>query len=234
MFLSSLLPIVPANVICIPWTISLLLNERITAGVFLFITQQLLFNQVDNYNYSRVPVDSYVSGLAFFFGFAVFGIQGILFGPLLLCLGSFAYEAIGWLADDFKGDDNDDDDENESKSQGSSNAIRRLRRASRRFISPLTFPISDDDDDDNDDSSRVLDVGVKGVPGVDDGSHRIRVSKKKSLSLKLPVIEALLEGKEKKSFNLNRYKICTDTGVIVHDISLLKSDERLLVTFSSS
>ncbi len=169
----------------------------------------------------------------------MFGIQGILFGPLLLCLGSFAYEAIGWLADDFKGDDDDDDDddENESKSQGSSNAIRRLRRASRRFISPLTFPISDDDDDDDDsddDSSRVLDVGVKGVPGVDDGSHRIRVSKKKSLSLKLRVIEALLEGKEKKSFDLNRYKICTDTGVIVHDISLLKSDERLLVTFSSS
>ena len=199
--------------------------------MFLFITQQLLFNQVDNYNYSRVPVDSYISGLAFFFGFAVFGIQGILFGPLLLCLGSFAYEAIGWLADDFKGEEDDDDNDGESTSQGSSSkAMRRLRRASRRFISPLTFPIEDDDDDD---SSRILDVGVKGVPGVDDGNHRIRVSKKKSLSLKHRILESLSE-KVDKSVDLARFKICTDTGVIIHDMSLLKPGERLLVTFSSS
>ena len=100
---------------------------------------------------------------------------------------------IGWLTDDFKGDD-DDDDENESKSR-SSNAIRRLRRASRRFISPLTFPIRDDDDDDNDDSSRVLDVGVKGVPGVDD-EVIVFESPRNSLSLKL-CYRRSFKGKEK-------------------------------------
>ena len=119
-------------------------------------------------------------------------------------LGSFAYEAIGWLADDFKGDDDDDDDENESKSQGSSNAIRRLRRASRRFISPLTFPISDDDDDDNDDSSRVLDVVSRAFLVWTMEVIVFESPRKSHCLLKLRVIEGLLEGKEKKSFDLNQ------------------------------
>ena len=191
-------------------------------------------HQVDTYNYSRVPVDTYVSGLAFFFGFAVFGIQGILFGPLLLCLGSFAYEAIGWLADDFKGEDEDED---ESKStQKSSTTMSRLRRVSRRFISPLTFPI-DEEDQDDDEKRVVLDVKVKNVPGLEDGNHRIRIAKKKaSCSLKRQVLDALYEEEEEagssSSVHHQHYKLCTDTGDIVHDVRLIKSSEALLLTYS--
>ncbi|CAM9090697.1 unnamed protein product [Laminaria digitata] len=96
--LVSILPIVPAYIICWPWALTLVLHGR-WVGVALAMSQYLIFSLIDTELYAQGvrEANPYLTGLSSFLGFAVFGPQGVVLGPLIICLATLIYGGLGFL-----------------------------------------------------------------------------------------------------------------------------------------
>ncbi|CAN0050740.1 unnamed protein product [Discosporangium mesarthrocarpum] len=94
----SIVPIVPSYVVCWPWALVLILHHDWT-GVLLIASQYLILSFIDNElcSQSLREANPYLTGLSTFLGFAVFGVQGVLLGPLIICLGTLIHASMGFL-----------------------------------------------------------------------------------------------------------------------------------------
>ena len=96
-FAISVVPIIPPFLVCVPWAITISIRVSLVRGLALFLIHYLAFAVIDDalYEKSLGTVNSYVSALSVVFGVYVFGFEGVIFGPLLICGVSFAYELSG-------------------------------------------------------------------------------------------------------------------------------------------
>lgn len=95
----SVVPVVPAYLVCVPWVGALLWSEEWQLGLLLFITQYVIIGYIDTklWREGVRQVHPYLTGLSLFLGFAVFGAQGVLLGPLIICLATLTYSLVGFL-----------------------------------------------------------------------------------------------------------------------------------------
>lgn len=93
-FFISIVPIIPPYLVCVPWVISIGVTSSVVKAIALFGVQYFAFTVLDDMLYEKniVALNSYVSALSVVFGVYVFGFEGVIFGPLLVCGVSFAYE----------------------------------------------------------------------------------------------------------------------------------------------
>ncbi|GMF25677.1 unnamed protein product [Phytophthora lilii] len=93
-FFISIVPIIPPYLVCMPWVISIGLTSSIVKALALFAVQYVAFTVLDEmlYEKSIVALNSYVSALSVVFGVYVFGFEGVIFGPLIVCGVTFAYD----------------------------------------------------------------------------------------------------------------------------------------------
>ncbi|CAH0491352.1 unnamed protein product [Peronospora farinosa] len=132
-FFISIVPIIPPYLVCVPWVISIGLTTSIVRALALFAVQYVAFTVLDEmlYEKSIVALNSYVSALSVVFGVYVFGFEGVIFGPLIVCGVTFAYDVsnhgIQAAQDEFGKSDEvkqdsllDGSDEEESRSTTSS------------------------------------------------------------------------------------------------------------------
>ncbi|CAI5732996.1 unnamed protein product [Peronospora destructor] len=93
-FFISIVPIIPPYLVCVPWVISIGLTTSIVRALALFAVQYVAFTVLDEmlYEKSIVALNSYVSALSVVFGVYVFGFEGVIFGPLIVCGVTFAYD----------------------------------------------------------------------------------------------------------------------------------------------
>ncbi|CAI5739897.1 unnamed protein product [Hyaloperonospora brassicae] len=93
-FFISIVPIISPFLVCVPWVISIGLTSSIVKALALFAVQYVAFTVLDEmlYEKSIVAVNSYVSALSVVFGVYVFGFEGVIFGPLIVCGVTFAYD----------------------------------------------------------------------------------------------------------------------------------------------
>ncbi|CAM9155461.1 unnamed protein product [Ectocarpus sp. 13 AM-2016] len=97
--LVSILPIVPAFIVCWPWALMLVLHGR-WVGIILAISQHLILSVIDTELYTQQGVreaNPYLTSLSCFLGYSVFGAHGVLMGPLVLCLGTLIYSGLGFV-----------------------------------------------------------------------------------------------------------------------------------------
>ncbi|KAL3668086.1 hypothetical protein V7S43_006951 [Phytophthora oleae] len=93
-FFISIVPIIPPYLVCVPWVISIGLTSSVVKALALFAVQYVAFTVLDEmlYEKSIVALNSYVSALSVVFGVYVFGFEGVIFGPLIVCGVTFAYD----------------------------------------------------------------------------------------------------------------------------------------------
>ncbi|KAG7402390.1 hypothetical protein PHYBOEH_000098 [Phytophthora boehmeriae] len=93
-FFISIVPIIPPYLVCVPWVISIGITSSFVKALVLFIVQYVAFTVLDDmlYEKSIVALNSYVSALSVVFGVYVFGFEGVIFGPLIVCGVTFAYD----------------------------------------------------------------------------------------------------------------------------------------------
>ncbi|ETM49219.1 hypothetical protein L914_06419 [Phytophthora nicotianae] len=93
-FFISIVPIIPPYLVCVPWVISIGLTSSIVKALALFAVQYVAFTVLDEmlYEKSIVALNAYVSALSVVFGVYVFGFEGVIFGPLIVCGVTFAYD----------------------------------------------------------------------------------------------------------------------------------------------
>ncbi|KAI9997128.1 hypothetical protein PInf_000561 [Phytophthora infestans] len=93
-FFISIVPIIPPYLVCVPWVISIGLTSSIIKALALFAVQYVAFTVLDEmlYEKSIVALNAYVSALSVVFGVYVFGFEGVIFGPLIVCGVTFAYD----------------------------------------------------------------------------------------------------------------------------------------------
>ncbi|CAM9742949.1 unnamed protein product [Sphacelaria rigidula] len=100
----SILPVVPAYVVCWPWAVALILQGR-WVGIILAVSQNIIFGAVDTELCTQASLalfgiqeaNPYLTGLSSFLGFAVFGAQGALVGPLIICSATLVFRGLGFL-----------------------------------------------------------------------------------------------------------------------------------------
>lgn len=87
----------PPYLVCVPWAVTICGTTSVFRGIVLFLVHYFLFGLIDDalYGKSLGAINSYVSALSVVFGVYVFGFEGVVFGPLLVCGVSFAYELSG-------------------------------------------------------------------------------------------------------------------------------------------
>ncbi|GMF17307.1 unnamed protein product [Phytophthora fragariaefolia] len=98
-FFISIVPIIPPYLVCVPWVVSIGLTSSVVKALALFAVQYVAFTVLDEmlYEKSIVALNSYVSALSVVFGVYVFGFEvrlakGVIFGPLIVCGVTFAYD----------------------------------------------------------------------------------------------------------------------------------------------
>lgn len=93
-FFISIVPIIPPYLVCVPWVISIGLTSSIVKALALFVVQYVAFTVLDEmlYEKSIVALNAYVSALSVVFGVYVFGFEGVIFGPLIVCGVTYAYD----------------------------------------------------------------------------------------------------------------------------------------------
>lgn len=93
-FFISIVPIIPPYLVCVPWVISIGVTTSVVKAIVLFGVQYVAFTVLDDmlYEKSIVALNSYVSALSVVFGVYVFGFEGVIFGPLIVCGVTFAYD----------------------------------------------------------------------------------------------------------------------------------------------
>ncbi|RLN93702.1 hypothetical protein BBJ28_00015583 [Nothophytophthora sp. Chile5] len=93
-FFISIVPIIPPYLVCVPWVISIGVTSSVVKALALFGVQYMAFTVLDDmlYEKSIVALNSYVSALSVVFGVYVFGFEGVIFGPLIVCGVTFAYD----------------------------------------------------------------------------------------------------------------------------------------------
>ncbi|KAG3030775.1 hypothetical protein PC123_g6241 [Phytophthora cactorum] len=93
-FFISIVPIIPPYLVCVPWVISIGLTSSIVKALALFAVQYVAFTVLDEmlYEKSILALNAYVSALSVVFGVYVFGFEGVIFGPLIVCGVTFAYD----------------------------------------------------------------------------------------------------------------------------------------------
>lgn len=87
----SLVPLVGTSLIWLPASVILLLSGNIFGGIFLFLWGIFLVGTIDNFLRAylignRVKMNPLLAFLAVFGGIGLFGLVGVLFGPLILTL----------------------------------------------------------------------------------------------------------------------------------------------------
>jgi len=97
-FLFSAIPFVPDYVICSPWSFAIM-SRGSYGGFLLLIVHTVSVTTVDTWIYEKNVggVTPYVATLSLAMGLPVFGMGGILIGPLVVCLGVMIHS----LADKF-------------------------------------------------------------------------------------------------------------------------------------
>ncbi|KAF0700038.1 Aste57867_9424 [Aphanomyces stellatus] len=92
-FFISIVPIVPPYLICLPYVFLRLSTSFVTA-IMLFVVHYVAFSWIDQVLYERslTSINAYISALSVAFGVYVFGLEGVVFGPLLVCGVNWAYE----------------------------------------------------------------------------------------------------------------------------------------------
>ncbi|KDO20545.1 hypothetical protein SPRG_21266 [Saprolegnia parasitica CBS 223.65] len=93
-FFISIVPIIPAYLVCVPWVLALWSSASIVKALLLFVIHYVAFSWIDQvlYEKSLTSINAYVSALSVVFGVYVFGLEGVVFGPLLVCGVNWAYE----------------------------------------------------------------------------------------------------------------------------------------------
>ncbi|KAL7689678.1 putative transmembrane protein TqsA [Plasmopara halstedii] len=93
-FFISIVPIIPPYLVCVPWVISIGLTSSFVKALALFGVQYVVFTMLDEmlYEKSIVALNAYVSALSVVFGVYVFGFEGVIFGPLIVCGVTYAYD----------------------------------------------------------------------------------------------------------------------------------------------
>ncbi|TMW63451.1 hypothetical protein Poli38472_002392 [Pythium oligandrum] len=132
-FFISIVPIIPPYLVCLPWVFSIWVTSSFLKAIALFAVQYFAFTMLDDmlYEKSIVALNSYVSALSVVFGVYVFGIEGVIFGPLSVCAVTFAYEVSNHgiqaaqdeyfrASEDLRNFNQDDEDAEEPTSTGSS------------------------------------------------------------------------------------------------------------------
>ena len=73
------------------------MTASVFRGLALFLIHYFAFGVIDEalYEKSLGAINPYVSALSVVFGVYVFGFEGVVFGPLLVCGVSFVYELSG-------------------------------------------------------------------------------------------------------------------------------------------
>ncbi|CAM9187912.1 unnamed protein product [Hapterophycus canaliculatus] len=96
--LVSILPIVPAYIVCWPWAFTLVLHGR-WSGIILAVSQHTILSVIDTELYTQGvrEANPYLTSLSSFLGYSVFGAQGVLLGPLAMCLATLIYGGLGFL-----------------------------------------------------------------------------------------------------------------------------------------
>ncbi|RHX99147.1 hypothetical protein DYB36_012973, partial [Aphanomyces astaci] len=92
-FFISIVPIIPPYLICLPY-VCLRLSTSFVPAVALLVVHYLAFTWIDQVLYERslTSINAYISALSVAFGVYVFGLEGVVFGPLLVCGVNWAYE----------------------------------------------------------------------------------------------------------------------------------------------
>ncbi|CAK9023557.1 Transmembrane protein 245 (Protein CG-2), partial [Durusdinium trenchii] len=105
----TVFPLIYAYWVCLPWCIVYALNGNYQTAIALFCLHYVLYYQVDSWvlggfqkkvGKSRInkaadhSKNEFITGISVFFGVTAFGAHGVLIGPLLVCLGLFAYNVL--------------------------------------------------------------------------------------------------------------------------------------------
>ncbi|OQS05820.1 hypothetical protein THRCLA_02094 [Thraustotheca clavata] len=104
-FFISIVPIIPAYLVCIPWVIALWSSTSFFKALLLFVIHYVAFSWIDQvlYQKSLTAINPYVSALSVVFGVYVFGLEGVVFGPLLVWGVQYAY-SVGIKGDPYFSD----------------------------------------------------------------------------------------------------------------------------------
>ncbi|CAM9901839.1 unnamed protein product [Phaeothamnion confervicola] len=96
-----------------PWMAARLFTADWPTGVLLFGVHYFTLYWIDNFLCGRgvSNANPYLTGLSIFLGFAVFGTQGVVLGPLIICLGTLIYSSLGYLESSSLAGSGGDDDE---------------------------------------------------------------------------------------------------------------------------
>ena len=97
--LVSLFPVVSPYVVLIPADLILFLTDSQFIKIFVMnLTYAMLLMKVDNNIYNKnVEADPYLTGLSVVFGIYAFGVKGMIYGPMLLCVSMFVQKVIASL-----------------------------------------------------------------------------------------------------------------------------------------
>jgi len=92
----SILPFIPTWVLCIPHAIYLYFEEDNLLLAILFpVTYVMISNKVYNDIYQKsINIHPYLTGLSIVLGIYAFDVQGIIYGPLLMCITLIVIELI--------------------------------------------------------------------------------------------------------------------------------------------
>ncbi|CAK4719848.1 unnamed protein product [Aphanomyces euteiches] len=92
-FFISIVPVVPPYLICLPY-VCLRLSTSLVPAILLFVVHYFAFTWIDQVLYERslTSINAYISALSVAFGVYVFGLEGVVFGPLLVCGVNWTYE----------------------------------------------------------------------------------------------------------------------------------------------
>jgi len=92
----SILPFIPSWCLCIPHAIYLYAVENnLVMAIILPVSYVLVSNKVYNDIYEKsIDVHPYVTGLSIVMGIYAFNVQGIIYGPLLMCIILIVIELI--------------------------------------------------------------------------------------------------------------------------------------------
>jgi predicted PurR-regulated permease PerM len=89
--LFSLIPVVGTSVVWVPASLILIATGNLTSGIFLFCWGILIVSTVDNFLRAfliggRTNTNQLLMFLSVFGGIGMFGLVGVIFGPLILTL----------------------------------------------------------------------------------------------------------------------------------------------------
>ena len=91
-FILGGIPIIADYVVCVPFAIAFIINGQYGTGLIFFLLHYTLFSLSTSYmlfntTTNEVTPSPLVTGLSLWLGVTVFGIQGVILGPLLVCVG---------------------------------------------------------------------------------------------------------------------------------------------------